>query len=85
MNNFFTWLTTGNWSYKYHKANYRDSKFNRDIDIIVDYISQIPYFKLIGSPIAFLIILGEWSVPLAIVSWEMLVDKAKTKFGKNKQ
>lgn len=60
INKFIDWLINGEWSRQKHKNAYHD-KFDRDIDIFVDYISQVPYFKLIGSPIAFLIIIGMWS------------------------
>lgn len=81
MGDFFGWLSSGTWSRTKHKNDYHD-KFNRDIDIFVDYISQIPYFKLIGFPVAFLIIIAEWFPIFAVVWLEFIWDSVKSKFKK---
>ena len=70
MNKFFKWLSSGEWSYSKYKSSYRDSKFDRNRDIIEGYISQIPYIKLIGSPIAGLMIIIEWLPIVVMVFWE---------------
>lgn len=81
---FSAWLKDGTWSRKQHKIEYHDSKFNRDIDIFVDYISQIPYLKLIGSPIVFLILLIYWSPVLLYVLRDVVIDFFKNKLGRKK-
>lgn len=47
---FLEWLPKGEWSYTKYEKEYRDTKFDRNRDIIGGYIAQIPYFKLIGLP-----------------------------------
>ena len=50
MNEFKEWLTSGIWSYKKFKSKF-NGKFNRKWDVATEYVAQIPYFKLILSPL----------------------------------
>lgn len=74
MRKFFTWLFDGTFSYQEYKKSYGCTKFNRKIDIFENYICQIPLFKLIGVPIATLMIVGEWLPIIIVVMWEERKD-----------
>lgn len=66
------WLHSGTFSRTQHRNNYRDHKFNREIDIFVDYINQLPYLKVIGAPVAVSITLVEFSPIILMVAVESI-------------
>ena len=72
------WLHSGTFSRTQHRNNYRDHKFDREIDIFVDYISQLPYLKVIGVPISFSITLVGFS-PIILMAVVESIKNIKNK------
>ncbi len=73
----FDWLRSG--TFNYYSNEYRDHKFNRTIDNIVNFIAQLPYLKLIGIPIATVSVLIEFGSIIVYVYAENFIHKLKGK------
>ena len=69
------WLHSGTFDFRSHE--YRDHKFNRPIDNLINYLSQLPYLKVIGIPLGFIIFIIQWSPVLAHILLELIVHKIR--------
>lgn len=67
------WLHSGTFDFRSHE--YRDHKFNRPIDNLINYLSQLPYLKIIGIPLGFIIFLIQWTPVIAVVLFGLITQK----------
>lgn len=67
------WLHSGTFDFRSHE--YRDRKFNSPIDNLINYLSQLPYLKIIGIPLGFIIFLIQWSPVIVVVLFESMNQK----------
>lgn len=69
------WLHSGTFDFRSHE--YRDHKFNRPIDNLINYLSQLPYLKIVGIPLGFIIFLIQWSPVIAVVLFGLMIQKLR--------
>lgn len=69
------WIHSGTFDFRSHE--YRDHKFNRPIDNLINYLSQLPYLKIVGIPLGFIIFLIQWSPIIAFVLFELMIQKLR--------
>lgn len=67
------WIHSGTFDFRSHE--YRDHKFNRPIDNLINYLSQLPYLKVIGIPLGFIIFLIQWSPVIAVALFGLMTQK----------
>ena len=72
-------IPSGTFNYKKYKKNY-NCKFNRDIDIITEYMAQLPYLKVVTCPLVLLFIFLEFSPIVIAVLFEHYLEKLKSVF-----
>lgn len=82
--NFLNWISSGEWSYKKYKRDYRD-KFNRPIDISIEYIAQLPYLKIVGYPVASVMTVILFSPYIAMFVWYSIQNKFVSLFKKDRE
>lgn len=70
-------IPKGTFNYSRYKKEYR-CKFNREIDIMMEYAAQLPYFKIITFPIAAALMLLELLPIILVILFEHFVDKLKS-------
>lgn len=68
----------GTFNYTKYKKTYR-CKFNRDADIFLEYMAQLPYFKIITAPIVVFFMTLEFLPIFVAVLFEHLLEKLKSK------
>lgn len=73
---YIKYIPKGTFNYKRYKRNYH-CKFNRDIDIFLEYMAQLPYIKVVTAPLVILIMLIEFLPIVAVVMSEHAIDKVK--------
>lgn len=69
------WLHSGTFDFRSHE--YRDHKFNMPIDNLINYLSQLPYLKIVGIPLGVIIFLIQWSPVVAVVLFELKIQKLR--------
>lgn len=71
-------IPAGTFNYKSYKSKYR-CKFNRDIDIFLKYIAQLPYLKVITYPMVMIFIMMSYLPIVVLILAEYHFNKLKSK------
>jgi hypothetical protein len=77
-------IHSGTFSYAKHKSEYSDSKFDRDWDIFISYLCQLPYVKIVTLPVGYIMWIASFIIPNMDVIIEVVYDACKKKLKKAK-